>query len=83
MHHLPALAALILSAACTPAPAPEPAPEPAPGALLSGANPASVFCEEQGGTLDIRDEPGGQVGYCTLPDGRVVEEWTLWREANP
>lgn len=79
MRQLSALAALILSAACTPAPA----PEPAPGPVLSGANPASVFCEGQGGRLDIRDEPGGQVGYCTLPDGRVVEEWTLWREANP
>ncbi len=39
------------------------------------ANPASVFCEEQGGTVDIVDEAGGQVGYCNLPDGTRVEEW--------
>ena len=32
-------------------------------------NPASVHCEEVGGTLDIRtDASGGQVGYCIFPD---------------
>lgn len=39
------------------------------------ANPASVYCVEQGGTVDIVDEAGGQVGYCNLPDGTRVEEW--------
>jgi putative hemolysin len=39
------------------------------------ANPASVFCEEQGGTVEIVDETDGQVGYCNLPDGTRVEEW--------
>ncbi|MFA6476309.1 MAG: DUF333 domain-containing protein [Candidatus Paceibacterota bacterium] len=43
------------------------------------ANPASVHCEEVGGTLDIRNETGGQVGYCTLPDKTVCEEWALLR----
>lgn len=38
-------------------------------------NPASVFCEEQGGTVEIVDEADGQVGYCNLPDGTRVEEW--------
>jgi putative hemolysin len=45
-------------------------------------NPASAYCIEQGGTLEIRDEEGGQVGYCHLPDGRVVEEWELFRAAH-
>ncbi|GBR04317.1 hypothetical protein GLI01_22640 [Gluconacetobacter liquefaciens] len=45
-------------------------------------NPASTYCVKQGGTLEIRTEPGGQVGYCHLPDGRVVEEWTLFRSAR-
>lgn len=44
------------------------------------ANPASVHCEEVGGILDIRtDASGGQVGYCTLPDKSVCEEWALLR----
>ena len=39
------------------------------------ANPASVFCVEQGGTVEIVHETAGQVGYCNLPDGTRVEEW--------
>lgn len=42
-------------------------------------NPASVYCGEQGGWLEIRDEAEGQSGYCHLPDGRVIEEWTFYR----
>lgn len=44
-------------------------------------NPASVYCEENGGTLEIReDETGGQVGYCLFPDGSSCEEWAFYRE---
>jgi len=43
------------------------------------ANPASVFCEENGGTLEIRDETEGQVGYCVFPDGSECEEWAYYR----
>lgn len=43
------------------------------------ANPASVYCVEQGGRVDIVDEAGGQVGYCELPDGRRIEEWEYYR----
>jgi len=43
------------------------------------ANPASVYCVEQGGQVDIVDEALGQVGYCVLPDGRRVEEWEFYR----
>ena len=39
------------------------------------ANPASEYCVAQGGTVEIVDEAGGQVGYCNLPDGTRVEEW--------
>ena len=43
-------------------------------------NPASVHCEEVGGTLDIRTgEDGGQVGYCIFPDKTECEEWALLR----
>lgn len=49
------------------------------------ANPASVYCEEQGGTVDIRtDESGSQTGYCVFSDGSEVEEWAYYRgEAEP
>jgi putative hemolysin len=45
------------------------------------ANPASVFCEEQGGTVDIRDdaEGEGQIGICILPDNSECEEWAYFR----
>ena len=46
------------------------------------ANPASVFCVEQGGTVEIVDEAGGQVGYCVLPDGRRLDEWEFFRSST-
>lgn len=48
------------------------------------ANPASVYCEEQGGELEIReDEQGGQYGVCTFPEGEC-EEWAFYRgECSP
>jgi uncharacterized protein len=47
------------------------------------ANPAAVFCIEEGGTLEIVDEDGGQLAYCNLPDGTRVEEWEYYRSQNP
>ncbi|HSB91192.1 MAG TPA: DUF333 domain-containing protein [Anaerolineales bacterium] len=48
-------------------------------------NPASVFCEEQGGRLEIRtDASGGQAGFCLLTDGSECEEWAYFRgECSP
>jgi putative hemolysin len=44
-------------------------------------NPASVHCEENGGTLEIREgEGGGQVGICVFEDGSECEEWAYYRE---
>jgi putative hemolysin len=42
-------------------------------------NPASAFCEEQGGRVEIREGEGGQVGYCVFPDGSECEEWAFFR----
>jgi Tol biopolymer transport system component len=42
-------------------------------------NPASKFCVEQGYRSEIRDEAGGQVGYCLFPDGSECEEWAFYR----
>jgi putative hemolysin len=47
------------------------------------ANPASVHCQKVGGKLEIRTgKDGGQYGLCTLPDGRVCEEWALFRDGK-
>ena len=47
------------------------------------AKPASTNCVVKlGGTLEIADEVNGQVGYCHLKDGRVCEEWALFRDGS-
>lgn len=54
-----------------------------PAAPAGLANPASVNCEETlGGTLEIVTTSVGQTGYCHLPDGRVCEEWDLYRSST-
>ncbi len=66
-------------------------------ALLAGAcgddaeeesglpNPASAYCEEQGGTVDIRtDDDGNQFGVCVFDDGSECDEWAFYRgECSP
>ncbi|MFA6072606.1 MAG: DUF333 domain-containing protein [Candidatus Woesearchaeota archaeon] len=43
------------------------------------ANPASTFCIDNGGALEIRKNvEGGEVGYCKL-NGKECEEWALYR----
>jgi len=50
------------------------------GTVVTIANPASVYCEEQGGTLTIvEDAEGNQSGMCKLADGTEVEEWEYYR----
>lgn len=48
-------------------------------------NPASVFCEQQGYTLEIRTAPdGSQSGVCVFPDGGECDEWAYFRgECKP
>ena len=44
-------------------------------------NPASVYCVDQGGTLEIRkDESGNETGFCMFPNGSECEEWALYRD---
>ena len=50
--------------------------------MIGMSNPASDFCIQQGGKLEIRQEAAGEVGYCHLPAGRVVEEWASFRAAS-
>jgi len=48
-------------------------------------NPASAFCEEQGGKVEIRTAAdGSQQGFCILPDGTECDEWAYYRsECGP
>jgi putative hemolysin len=49
------------------------------------ANPASEFCEDNGGTVEIRTAAdGGQYGVCMFDDGSECEEWSFMRgECEP
>lgn len=44
------------------------------------ANPASQYCIDQGGSLSIQNKNEGQVGYCQLPNGQVIEEWQYYHQ---
>ena len=46
------------------------------------ANPASVFCEEQGGEIKMYENEEGQAGFCAFEDGRICEEWALFRQGE-
>jgi putative hemolysin len=41
-------------------------------------NPASVYCEEQGGIVDLREGEGGVSGFCMFDDGSECEEWAFF-----
>ena len=58
--------------------------EPASDEAVGLANPASVFCVDQGGQSEIRTaDDGSQYGACILADGTEVDEWEYFREHNP
>jgi len=78
---------LFLLASCTAAPTQQPTPvsvsTDAPQIGL--ANPASVYCEQQGNKLEIRTAAdGSQSSACIFPDGSECEEWAYFRgECGP
>ena len=48
------------------------------------ANPASVYCIQQSGTLEIiTDVSGAQAGMCHLSGGVVCDEWAYFRGECP
>ncbi|MEN9934192.1 MAG: hypothetical protein RLZZ387_771 [Chloroflexota bacterium] len=61
---------------------PQPTASAGPAQL---ANPASVYCRDQGYTLELRTDPsGGQYGVCVLAPGVECEEWAFYRhECGP
>ena len=75
---LSVLIVIVLSVSCSPGQT-TPTPE------VKMANPASVYCEEQGGKVEFRqDASGGVAGVCVFPDGSECEEWGYFRgECEP
>lgn len=59
----------------------------APGENASSttlANPASKYCSEQGGTLQIKKRAdGAEFGLCYFDDNRACEEWAMFRGQCP
>ena len=62
-----------------------PALSPTPSAAAGIPNPASVYCLEHGGVLEIRkDASGAEYGVCVFPDGSECDEWAFLRgECQP
>ncbi|MDE1714310.1 hemolysin [Chromobacterium amazonense] len=57
---------------------------PAQAPMVGMANPASVYCVQQGGKLlPQKDAAGNEYALCQLPDGRAVEEWAYYRAQHP
>jgi putative hemolysin len=74
------LIALVTVVACR---TPENTPESTPGVEI--ANPAAVYCIEQGYKNEIRtDAEGNQYGVCIMDDGTECDEWVFYRgECGP
>jgi len=54
--------------------------QPTPTAVPLLPNPASVRCEKQGGTLELRTADDGSVsGVCVFADGSECDEWAFYR----
>ncbi len=48
------------------------------------ANPAAVYCEDQGNVYEIRtDSKGGQYGVCVFSDGTECLGWPYFRGECP
>ncbi|APP08484.1 DUF333 domain-containing protein [Vibrio harveyi] len=48
----------------------------------SAANPAAVYCVQQGGELDTVTENGERVTYCLLSENERVEQWEYYRKSH-
>jgi len=76
---------ILLTACTTPAAQPTPAPVSTDTPQAGIPNPASVYCEEPGHRLEIRNAAdGSQSGICIFPDGSQCDEWAYYRgECQP
>jgi putative hemolysin len=46
------------------------------------ANPAAVYCVQQGGELETVTEDAKRVTYCALPNDERVEQWEYYRNSH-
>ena len=71
--------------ACRAPQAQAPDPTAAPTPQVHVPNPASVYCTQQGNTLEIvTAADGSQSGVCHFPDGSSCDEWAYYRaECGP
>ncbi|RJG48700.1 putative hemolysin [Motilimonas pumila] len=49
------------------------------GALAGMGDPASKFCEAQGGKIEHKQSETGDMGICHTSDGQQIEAWTYYR----
>ncbi|WOE32256.1 MULTISPECIES: DUF333 domain-containing protein [unclassified Acinetobacter] len=68
-----------LLSSCTSSPANNTLTKP----IIGMANPASIYCEQIGGSsITKQDISGNEVGYCKRSDGTIIDEWQLYRSAH-
>jgi putative hemolysin len=48
---------------------------------FAAPNPASVYCAQLGGELDLVDTEQGQISLCTFGEA-AIDEWTFYRFKN-
>jgi hemolysin len=49
--------------------------------MIGMANPASVYCVEQGGeSITKQNKDGSEYGICKFKDGKEVDEWEFYRK---
>ncbi len=72
------LICMVLSASCS-------ARQTGPTSTPNIANPATAYCEQNGGKLEFRqDASGGTNGVCRFTDGSECDEWAFFRhECKP
>lgn len=73
-----ATTALLLSACAAPQ-----APTTPSHPKVGIANPASVYCIQQGGKLRMEQTSQGAHAICILPNGQEVDEWDYYRQHHP
>lgn len=81
-----AVSALLLGACAAPAAPPASSMGSAPSSpahKVGLANPASVFCIQQGGKLRMEKTQQGEHAMCILANGQAIEEWAYFRQHHP
>jgi len=64
----------------SPKPVPATTPPVTPTPLAALTDPASLYCIEKGGRLEIRSSGNSShIGVCILDDGTLCEQWSFYR----